>query len=233
MNTLEVKRIIQEDAETALCDALCDVALIVGGDAGEFRDKLEEALGKAQLHYDAEHNGDSDGAPVVIVTDTGEERYLADSPAEELSLYAAAFRRATMNDREQFFYDHAGWSHDPKRETSEQGRERCAHELAVAEELLLSSEELFIVWSVDDESTEEQTLYSCLLCRDTDGEPDLTRGYDPSDGAFERPGVIVAALGGIELEDHPTYRPYKRVVQAELMQELETRRESMTVRGEN
>lgn len=38
-----------------------------------------------------------------------------------------------MDEREKFFYDHAGWSHDPATETSEQGRERCARELAAAE----------------------------------------------------------------------------------------------------
>lgn len=34
---------------------------------------------------------------------------------------------------EQFFYDHAGWSYDPKTETSEGGHRRCATELAAAE----------------------------------------------------------------------------------------------------
>src|SRR4051812_20711304 len=43
-----------------------------------------------------------------------------------------------MNDREQFFYDHAGYGYDPKAETAEQGRERCARELAAAETRLLA-----------------------------------------------------------------------------------------------
>lgn len=38
-----------------------------------------------------------------------------------------------MNKQEQFFYDHAGYSYDPKTETSEQGRERGAVALAAAE----------------------------------------------------------------------------------------------------
>lgn len=33
----------------------------------------------------------------------------------------------------QFFHKHAGWSYDPKRETRDEGRLRCARELAEAE----------------------------------------------------------------------------------------------------
>lgn len=40
---------------------------------------------------------------------------------------------SVLSKREQFFYDHAGWSHDPATETSEEGRVRCARELAWAE----------------------------------------------------------------------------------------------------
>ena len=36
-----------------------------------------------------------------------------------------------MTKQEQFFYDHAGWSYDPKTETPEQGRERCAKDLGI------------------------------------------------------------------------------------------------------
>lgn len=38
-----------------------------------------------------------------------------------------------MTKQEQFFYDNAGFSYDPKTETQEQGKERCARELAAAE----------------------------------------------------------------------------------------------------
>lgn len=39
-----------------------------------------------------------------------------------------------MNSTEKFFFKHAGYSYDPKTETAQQGRRRCARELASAEE---------------------------------------------------------------------------------------------------
>lgn len=38
---------------------------------------------------------------------------------------------------ERFFYEHAGYSYDPKTETAEDGRVRCARELAIAERKLI------------------------------------------------------------------------------------------------
>lgn len=46
---------------------------------------------------------------------------------------AARLKLADLDDRQRFFYDHAGWSHDPKIETSEDGHVRCAVLLASAE----------------------------------------------------------------------------------------------------
>lgn len=38
-----------------------------------------------------------------------------------------------MDDRERFFFEHAGYGYNPAHETAEEGRERCARELAAAE----------------------------------------------------------------------------------------------------
>lgn len=42
----------------------------------------------------------------------------------------------SLTEREQFFYDVAGFSYDPKTETEDEGRRRCARDLAAAEERL-------------------------------------------------------------------------------------------------
>lgn len=45
----------------------------------------------------------------------------------------------TLSEAAQFFYEHAGFSYDPKTETPEQGRARCAQHLAEAENLFLAA----------------------------------------------------------------------------------------------
>jgi hypothetical protein len=106
-----------------------------------------------------------------------------------------------------FFYEHAGYSYDPKVETKEQGRQRCAEQLAYAEstarELGLSFE-----WDVSDINSSEFSdkrpswdLYDCV-CRD-------------------REGKVVTSLGGCDFgedADGP-YGHYRRVVEAELAAE--------------
>jgi hypothetical protein len=98
------------------------------------------------------------------------------------------------------------------------------------------NDDLFYVWTEDDidsssfeDTNEPRTLYVCYLCRDTEGTPDIIRGYDPHDGIFERPGAIVAALGGIDADDDD----YRREVERELLSEFEAQREAAIVRGDN
>lgn len=100
-------------------------------------------------------------------------------------------------------------------------------------------DDTFYVWTRDDidssfyeETDEPRPLYVCMLCRDTDdGEtPHLTRGYDPRDGIFERPGIVIDSLGGIDVKPPD---PYALEVERELMAEFESRREAVLVRGEN
>jgi hypothetical protein len=114
-----------------------------------------------------------------------------------------------MNKDQQFFFDHAGYSYDPKTETPEQGRERCercAARLADAE-MEGRRKGLSFQWSIDDidstSFTDEKPswrLYQCV-CTDRDGE-------------------VLASLGGIDLGRNGDYSdPYCRVVEAELAME--------------
>jgi hypothetical protein len=102
--------------------------------------------------------------------------------------------------------------------------------------------DMFYVWDVDDidssfysdEHDPPRPLFVCMLCQDTDGRADITRGYDPRDGIFERPGNVVESLGGIDLPDNQTERTnYKREIEGELMEEFDARREQCLKRGEN
>jgi hypothetical protein len=45
----------------------------------------------------------------------------------------------TLTACEQFFYENAGWSYTPGKETREEGRTRCAVALAAAENLLIEA----------------------------------------------------------------------------------------------
>lgn len=102
-----------------------------------------------------------------------------------------------------FFEEHAGYSYNPVFETPEQGRHRCAEELATAER-----------WALD-----------AGVYFDWEPDPDgyLSAGDAPgpwfSCCARNMFGHVVASLGGI---DDPTY-PYRRVVEAELALEAMNR----------
>ena len=53
----------------------------------------------------------------------------------------------------EFFHEHAGWSYDPETETAEQGRSRCAAELAKADAALraaIDNDTARIRWMPDD-----------------------------------------------------------------------------------
>ena len=103
-----------------------------------------------------------------------------------------------MNSTEQFFYDNAGWAYDPKTETSDQGRQRCARSLAVAEQWRITNGAWF-QWEQDDINDEYLTpLFWCGM-------------YLPG---HKHP---VQSLGGIDDRGST----YARVIQAELaLQEM-------------
>lgn len=124
-----------------------------------------------------------------------------------------------MADAYEFFYEHAGWSYDPKSETKKQGRQRCAAGLARAEAWARSSG-TFYNWERDYE-TNGETEWQCSMFKHLS-----TPGTDPE---------LVGHLGGIDLgtESPVDYRPghrctYARVVEAELALEAMTLRPAKT-----
>lgn len=104
-----------------------------------------------------------------------------------------------MNRNEQFFYDHAGWSHDPKTETSEQGRERCARALAKAEDDGRNAG-LSFEWSADHDCERTRRNAEMWQC-----------------ACYDVHGRVVASLGGVDFGPEGLHGdPYRRVVEAEL-----------------
>lgn len=105
----------------------------------------------------------------------------------------------------EFFYENAGFSFDPQTETAEEGKRRCANELAEAERWA-SDAGLSFAWAVDpdvnsSDHSDEPDPYSLWECvaRDMNGD-------------------TVASLGAIDFgrDGDPWDDPYRRVVEAEL-----------------
>ena len=108
-----------------------------------------------------------------------------------------------------FFYQHAGYSHNPETETAEQGRLRCAVELAeaetIAERLGYSFEwewdsDPDLSWMSDEEREQDHEVLCCRI-----PDPDTPR-------------YSLASLSGITDPD----RSYRRVIEAELASEAIT-----------
>lgn len=116
-----------------------------------------------------------------------------------------------MTDAEQFFYEHGSYSYDPLTETPEQGRERCAAELATAE-----------AWA-KAVSAEYRWYESDIDSSDFSDEAPVWRLWDCS---MHVDGECAASLGAIDFgrDGEPGHgygilEPYARVVQAELAAE--------------
>ena len=100
----------------------------------------------------------------------------------------------------QFFIDQAGYSYDPKTETPEQGRERCALALAEAE----------------TRAAQEGVTYDWSIDRDGCGCEDEGEHESYSVLALDANGHVFASLGAV----CGLTREYRRVVEAELACEL-------------
>lgn len=105
----------------------------------------------------------------------------------------------------QFFAKHAGYSYDPKKETEDQGRMRCAESLAI-DEYDARDKGFTFLWSVDPDInsgdfSDEKPFYKLWQC-----------------AMYNREGRIVNSLHGIDFgrNKEPFGKPYKRVVEAEL-----------------
>lgn len=112
-----------------------------------------------------------------------------------------------MNADTLFFYKHAGFSWNPATETQEDGRRRCAREMADAEAKGRESG-LSFDWSIDHDADSRDyakgpryELWQCV-CYDAEGK-------------------AVAYLGGIDFgrNGSPHCDNYRRVIEAELAQE--------------
>lgn len=106
---------------------------------------------------------------------------------------------------EEFFYKHAGWSYNPKTETAEEGRRRCAREMAAAERDAASLG-IRVTWQPDPYPVDHVKEFDCY-----DAEPEtceVATAYGPD-------GDVLASLGCVD-DATPEYR---RVVEAELADE--------------
>lgn len=113
----------------------------------------------------------------------------------------------TTTDAVEFFYEHAGWSHNPETETSEEGRRRGAEHLAKMERWAHEADVTFnweADWEVGDHKKEYGEVYenggpeTCEMCA----------------AYFE--GEVGASLCCID----DATDEYRRVVEAELASEL-------------
>jgi hypothetical protein len=113
---------------------------------------------------------------------------------------------------EAFFLEHAGYCYDPKRETREEGRARCARELARAEHIARVSGVLF-EWGIDPDGSSADWINE-----GEDGGPDCDPWEVWSCALYDHEGAHLDSLHGIDFgrDGHPHGEPYARVVQANL-----------------
>jgi hypothetical protein len=117
----------------------------------------------------------------------------------------------TLTDAEAFFFEHAGYSHDPARETRTSGRTRGAIRLAMAKEIA-DERGWKVRWSIDHDADI------------TPGENYFVSGAQHWQACLvNNVGEILASLGSIDLgysvrpiPAWPESVPYARVVEAEL-----------------
>ena len=111
-----------------------------------------------------------------------------------------------MTRNEQFFYEHAGYCYDPATETAEQGRARCAADLARAEQFARDHG-----WTAEWETD----IDGCMGCECGSDECACFAG-EPHETEicilYDQHGNILESLGGI----CGATREYRRVVEAEL-----------------
>lgn len=139
------------------------------------------------------------------VADSGNKARLRTAFADLLQGYRVFLDDPLKSDRE-FFYEHACWSYDPKTETKEQGRWRCADALAEAEAQARArgwSYEWYVDPDIDSrefsDSRPHWSLWMCVL--------------------HDKNGEHLESLSGIDFGRDGTPwsgNPYRRVVEAEL-----------------
>lgn len=119
---------------------------------------------------------------------------------------------------EQFFYEHAGYSYNAQFETAEDGRKRCARELAEAEQYARDNGIVFH-WENDwvvgshREFFGPDSVYGDTIFGNP--EPDTCESCT----ALDKDGYILASLSCIDDADDD----YRRVIEAELASEAMSR----------
>ena len=117
-----------------------------------------------------------------------------------------------LNAVEQFFYDQAGYSYDPAKETQEEGRRRGAILLASAERWAHETGYSY-VWAIDTDSDSSDWI---------DDDEDGGKHCEPWQVWYclmrDEHGKVVQSLSAIDFgrDGTPCSDPYRRVVEAEL-----------------
>ncbi len=129
---------------------------------------------------------------------------------------------------EQFFYDNAGWSYDPKVETSDEGKVKCAKVMAQAE--IWARENCYsFQWDYERENPSDVFGKACPKREKCIDDKCPYAHYNPKNDFFcatiwdnsDTPEVV-GSLGMIAAPS-PEYR---RVVEAELAMEAQAREEA-------
>lgn len=120
-----------------------------------------------------------------------------------------------MTKQEQFFYDNAGYTRNPKTQTEQQARAHSARLLARAE-TWARDEGYRYNWEIESESAESVYGTACPNA-DCNDPHCMSTHYDPTADFYvciieDKDGNAVDSLGMIEA---PT-REYRRVIEADL-----------------
>lgn len=115
----------------------------------------------------------------------------------------------SLNATQKFFYNAAGHSWTPGRETKRQGHEKGARRLASAEDFSIKNGYSFH-WQHD------------TICDSSDFSDDIEPWQLWQVTMYDAAGQIVESLGGIDFgrDGQPWGQSYRRVVEAELALEV-------------
>lgn len=113
----------------------------------------------------------------------------------------------TLTTAQRFFFDHAGYSFHPNKETALEGKLRCAVEMAKAEQCAIN-QGWTAEWSDDWDIGSHIEEFDCYTEEPTTCESCVLKDAD---------GNVLASLGCIDDADNN----YRRVIEAELAEEAE------------
>lgn len=121
-------------------------------------------------------------------------------------------KKSPLAEAEAFFYKHAEFGYDPKKETEEQGRRSNAKELALAERDAASLGISF-EWG-EDPNPDVSWMDKKQLKQYRDGDFVMMQC-----ASISTDGHVVGSLGGIHMGSDWRLDPYRRVIEAQLATE--------------